>query len=106
MKELSMNDIPKWDIALEAVAKDKFAKLGRPLALADFKDLGKEYKVRFDDLMHTLCQLVTHEEWSQQAHDEQGQAISDDCLQDLFVYNRLDEDIAEKYAVTWQPNNQ
>jgi hypothetical protein len=103
MKEFSMNEIPKWDVALEAVAKDKFEKLGRPMNLENFKDLGNEYKIRFDDLMHTLSQLVTHEAWSQQGFDEQGQPVSDDHLSELFVYNRLDEEIAEKYSVVWQP---
>ena len=103
MKELNMNEIPKWDVALEAVAKDKFEKLGHPLNLEDFKQLGKEYKVRFDDLMHTLCQLVTHGVWSQQGFDPYGNPVDDEALLELFVYNRLDEKIAEKYTVVWQP---
>jgi len=103
MKEFSMNEIPKWDVALEAIAKDKFNALGRPMNLEDFKDLGQEYKVRFDDLMHTLCQLVTLEVWSQQGFDGQGQAVNNDELSELFVYNRLDEKIAETYQVIWQP---
>ncbi len=103
MKEVSMNEIPKWDVALEAIAKEKYQQLGRPMDLADFKQLGHEYKVRFDDLMHSLCQLVKYEAWSQQGFDEQGNVLSDDKLESLFVYNRLDEKIAEQYAVKWQP---
>ncbi len=103
MKELNMNEIPKWDVALEAVAKDMYAKLGRPMNLADFKQLGKDYQVRFDDLMHSLSQLVANNMWSQQGFDEHGNAVADDVLEALFVYNRLDEKIAEQYAVEWQP---
>jgi len=103
MKEMSMNEIPKWDVALEAIAKDKYKQLDRPMDLADFKQLGQEYKVRFDDLMHSLCQLVKHEAWSQQGFDSQGNAVDDGKLEELFVYNRLDEKIAELYAVKWQP---
>ena len=98
-----MNEIPKWDVALEAVAKDKFDKQGRPMNLADFKQLGKEYQVRFDDLMHSLCQLVSNGMWRQQGFDEHGNPVSDDVLETLFVFNRLDEKVAEKYAVEWQP---
>ena len=103
MNEITMNEIPKWDVALEAIAKDKYVELGRPMDLADFKQLAQEYKVRFDDLMHSLCQLVKHEAWSQHGVDEQGKVLSDDKLEELFVYNRLDEKIAEQYAVKWQP---
>lgn len=103
MKEFSMNEIPKWDVALEAVAKDKFEKMGRPMNLEDFKDLGQEYKIRFDDMMHTLCQLVTQGEWTQQGFDAQDKPVADEDLSELFVYNRLDEEIAEKYKVLWQP---
>jgi hypothetical protein len=103
MKELNMNEIPKWDVALEAVAKDTYEKQGRPMNLADFKQLCKEYEVRFDDMMHSLCQLVANEMWSQQGFDETGNSVSEDLLAELFVFNRLDEKIAEKYAVVWQP---
>lgn len=98
-----MNDIPKWDVALEAIAKDKYTNLGRPLELSDFKQLGHDYQVRFDDLMHSLCQLVKHNQWQQRGTDEQGNIVSDDKLESLFVYDRLDEKVAEKYHVTWQP---
>lgn len=98
-----MNEIPKWDVALEAVAKDMFEKQGRPMNLADFKQLGKDYQIRFDDLMHTLSQLMANNMWSQQGFDEHGNAVSDDALEALFVYNRLDEKIAEQFAVVWQP---
>ena len=103
MKELNMNEIPKWDVALEAVAKDQFEKQGKPMNLADFKQLCKEYQVRFDDMMHSLSQLVANDMWSQQGFDEQGNTVNDDALEALFVYNRLDEKIAEKYSVVWQP---
>ncbi len=103
MKELIMNEIPKWDVALEAIAKDRFDSLGKPMSFADFKELGKEYQVRIDDMMHSLCQLVANDMWSQQGFDEQGSVVSDDVLEDLFVFNRLDEKVAEKYAVVWQP---
>jgi len=102
MKDVVMKDIPKWDVALESLVKDEYAKLGRPLDLADFKRLGKEYKIRFDDMMHTLCQLVVNNEWTQQGTDEQGNVVPDDALEDLFIYNRLDEKIAEQYKVSWQ----
>jgi hypothetical protein len=103
MSELNMNEIPKWDVALEAIAKEKYNQLGRPMELSDFKQLGHEYQVRFDDLMHSLCQLVKHEQWQQQGADESGIPASDEQLESLFVYDRLDEKIAEKYHVSWQP---
>jgi len=103
MNELAMEDIPKWDVALESLAKEEFGKLGHALSLDDFKRLGTEYKIRFDDLMHSLSQLVTNEQWSQQGFDSEGNAVDQAALEELFVYNRLDEKIAVKYAVVWQP---
>ncbi|HEC28835.1 MAG TPA: hypothetical protein ENI65_04515 [Gammaproteobacteria bacterium] len=103
MNKQVMEDIPKWDVALEAVALEQFRKLGRPLGLDDFKQLANEFKIRFDDLMHSLSQLVEHNMWSQQGEDDRGNRVPDEMLDGLFVYNRLDEKIAIKYSVVWQP---
>lgn len=103
MNKPGKDEVPKWDVALEALAKEEAEKLGRPLAMQDFKRLGLEYKIRFDDLMATLHQLVTNEVWEQVGVDAKGKPVSAAILQDLFVFNRLDEKVADKYAVTWHP---
>lgn len=103
MNKSGEDDVPKWDVALEALAREEAEKLGRPLAMQDFKRLGLEYKIRFDDLMATLHQLVMNEAWDQTGVDAKGKPVSAAILQDLFVYNRLDEQVADKYAVTWKP---
>ncbi|NOY66049.1 MAG: hypothetical protein GXP13_01395 [Gammaproteobacteria bacterium] len=97
MNDFVMNDIPKWDIALENLANEEFKTLGHALDLADFKQMGKVHRIRFDDLMHTLCKLVENNEWSQKGVD-----CTEADLEELFVYDRLDEKIAEKYSVTWE----
>jgi len=98
MKDIAMNEIPKWDVALENLAREEYEKTGQSLDMDDFKQMGKKHRIRFDDLMHTLCQLVVNDVWTQQ-----GEGCNDSDLEALFVYNRLDEKIAEKYSVHWQP---
>ena len=97
MNDFVMKDIPKWDIALENLANEEFEKIGHPLNLEDFKQMGKTNRIRFDDLMHTLCKLVENDMWLQQ-----GENCTETDLEELFVYDRLDEKIAEKYSVAWQ----
>jgi len=97
MNDFAMSDIPKWDIALENLANEEFEKLGHALSLDDFKQMGKTHRIRFDDLMHTLCKLVENNVWKHQGAD-----CTEADLEELFVYDRLDEKIAEKYAVTWE----
>lgn len=97
MNDFAMKDIPKWDVALENLANEEVNKLGHALSLDDFKRMGRVHSIRFDDLMHTLCKLVENNEWAYQ-----GASCTEADLEELFVYDRLDEKIAEKYSVTWQ----
>lgn len=93
-------DVPKWDPALEALAREAYQRLGHPLGIDDFRRLGKEYQIRFHDMMATIYQLEVHGKWQHQGHDGAGNPVADD---ELYVHGRLDEKVAEKYAVVWSP---
>lgn len=65
--------IPEWDVALEALIREEHDKLGRPLVLADFQRLSRQYAIRYDDMMATLFELVIRGRWAY--FDEQGMSV-------------------------------
>jgi len=95
-------EIPKWDVALEALVTEEYNTLRRPLALDDFRRLGQAHGIRFHDIMATVYQLEVHGKWRHQGVDG-DQAASEADLAGLYVHGRLDDDTAEKFSVTWAP---
>lgn len=95
-------EIPKWDVALEALVMEEYDTIRRPLGLDDFRRLGQTHGIRFHDIMATIYQLEVHGKWRHQGVDG-NQPATPSALEGLYVHGRLDEDTAEKYAVTWSP---
>lgn len=86
--------IPKWDVALEALVKEEHEKLGRPLNLDDFRRLAQQYTFRLDDLVATLFELCIHGQWQYLNNDGKPQAITRDLLDELTAGGRIkDEDM-------------
>lgn len=56
-------EIPAWDVALEALLCETQQQEGRPLAAGDIHRLSQQYRIRFDDLMITLLELVARGRW-------------------------------------------
>lgn len=99
------DDGPSWDVALEAVAAQESRRLRRPLSVADFNRLAADLDFRTHDFLATVCELVAHGRWRHHlGEDPEGNAMSADELERLYVYGRVDEDLAEKFAVTWEPH--
>lgn len=96
-------EVPKWDVALEAMVNEEHRRLGRSLTLSDLRRLGLENKVRLHDIMATIHQLERHGKWRHQGRDDQGRPMAAEALDALFVHGRLDEDLAERYGITWAP---
>ena len=96
-------EIPKWDIALAALAKEGFEKCGRNLSLADFKRQATEHAIRFDDIMVTMFELCIQGEWQYQDADGNDRAITRDEVNNLYIGGRLaDKDVAG-YTGSWYP---
>jgi len=96
-------EIPKWDIALAALAREDFEKGGRNLTLMDFKRQATEHAIRFDDIMVTLFELCIQGEWQYQDADGNDRAITRDEVNSLYVGGRLaDKDVAG-YTGSWYP---
>ncbi|NOX76216.1 MAG: hypothetical protein GXP17_06280 [Gammaproteobacteria bacterium] len=95
-------DVPEWDIALAALARDESEKLGRALLLADFQRLAAEHAIRFDDIMVTMFELVVQGQWTYQQEDGRPRKISRDELENLYVGGRLSTSDVAQYTGLWQ----
>lgn len=96
-------EIPKWDIALAALAKEEAGKLGHGLRIADFQRLAAEHAIRFDDIMVTMFELVIQGEWRYEYPDNVTRAISRDEVEKLYVGGRLAEADVNEYVGLWSP---
>ena len=96
-------EVPKWDIALAALAKEEAEKLGHGLRIADFQRLASEHAIRFDDIMVTMFELVINKEWRYEYPDGVEKSITRDEVEKLYVGGRLaDADVIE-YVGLWLP---
>ncbi|GBE09764.1 MAG TPA: hypothetical protein ENG84_05230 [Gammaproteobacteria bacterium] len=98
------DDTPPWDVALEAVAAQESRRLRRALSIADFHRLAADLDFRTHDFLATIRQLVAHGVWRHHLGEApEGHPMSEAELERLYVHGRIDEDLAEKFAVTWEP---
>ncbi len=95
-------DVPEWDIALAALAREESEKLGRALRLTDFQRLATEHAIRFDDIMVTMFELVVRGQWTYQQEDGRPREISRDELENLYVGGRLSESDVSQYTGLWR----
>jgi len=101
--DLREDEIPKWDIALAALAREEHDKLGKPLHLQDFQRLAGEYAIRLDDIMVTMFQLVIHGEWEYRDAAGGLAPLTQETLDGLFVNRRLREEDLRGFAGAWTP---
>lgn len=96
-------EIPKWDIALAALANEIAENSGKVLTLEDFKQIAQKYAIRFDDIMVTMFELCIHEQWQYQDAEGNDRVISREEVDNLYVGGRLaDADVAA-YTGNWRP---
>ena len=99
-----LSNVPKWDIALEALAKEEAKKLGRALQTADFLNLAKEHAIRFDDIMVTIFELVLNDKWEYKDKDNKAKEITRDEVNNLYVNGRLKDQDVQEYDGFWSPS--
>jgi len=99
----SNEDMPKWDVALAALAGDEFRKEARPLTLNDFRNLAKEYAIRLDDIMETMFLLAINREWVYTDRTGKEQPLDQGTLDALYVKRRLSAEELGTFDGTWQP---
>lgn len=101
---MSLNeDMPKWDVALAALAGDEFRKKASPLTLNDFRSLAKEHAIRLDDIMETMFLLAVNKEWVYTDRTGKKQAFDQDTLEALNNKRRLSEKNLGTFVGVWQP---
>lgn len=96
-------EVPQWDIALAALAREESQKLERPLTLADFRRLAGEYAIRFDDIMVTVFELCIHGEWEYRADTGALHPIEREAVDRLYVGGRLAEKDVAEFTGHWRP---
>jgi hypothetical protein len=96
-------EIPKWDVALEALVLEEYAKLNCPLKVDDFHNLSIEYSIRFDDIMETVFALTLEGKWTYQDQNGRDKEITQDMVDDLYVNARLHEDDVRGFTGGWRP---
>lgn len=96
-------EVPAWDVALEALFREEHLKRGRPLEVGDFLHLSRQYVIRFDDIMYTLFELILNDKW--QYLDEQGEAvvITRDQVERLRGDGRIELADVSGFLGGWQP---
>ncbi len=83
-------EVPLWDVALEAMLVDEYEKHDRPLTIEDFRRLASEYKIRFDDIMATVFELTLHGRWTYLREDGVPRVFLRDEVERFYVNGRLD----------------
>ena len=101
----SDEDMPKWDVALAALARDEFRKKARPLMLDDFRGLAREHAFRLDDIMETMFLLVIHKEWVYTDRTGKEQVMEQDTLDALYSKRRLPEEDLSAFDGVWRPSS-
>jgi hypothetical protein len=96
-------NMPKWDVALAALAGDACRKKGGPLTLEDFHQLAREHAIRLDDIMETLFLLAINGEWIYTDSSGRPQTLTQDILDGLYVKRRLSEQDLSTFDGNWRP---
>ena len=94
---------PKWDVALESLARDEFQKKAAPLTLDDFHNLASKHAMRLDDIMETMFLLAIHNEWIYTDRNGQPQQLDQETLDGLYVKRRLTDDDLASFDGDWRP---
>jgi hypothetical protein len=95
--------MPKWDVALAALAHDEYRKKNAPLTLDDFHHLAKQHAIRLDDIMETMFQLAINDEWTYSDNNGRPQAMDQSTLDNLYVKRRLSEEDLSSFDGSWRP---
>ncbi len=99
----SNKEMPKWDVALAALAKDTFQKKAAPLVLDDFHYLAGEHAIRFDDIMESMFQLAINGEWKYTDSSGNERVLDQATLDSLYIKRRLSEEDLSAFDGGWQP---
>jgi hypothetical protein len=96
-------EIPQWDVALQALLREEYNKLKTPLTVADVRRLATQYIIRFDDLMFTLFELTVQGHWRYQNEAGVSVVITREHKDALWAQARPDPaGVAAMYPGGWR----
>ncbi|MBI1195089.1 MAG: hypothetical protein GC138_04520 [Gammaproteobacteria bacterium] len=98
-------DMPKWDVALEALLVDEARLQTRPLNIEDFKGLAARYQIRFDDIMATVLELTVHGLWGYMRADGVIEVLSRKKVDGLYKQGRLYAEDLASFDGGWYPRD-
>lgn len=96
-------EIPRWDVALEALVREESEKQQRSLQIADFRRLANQYAIRFDDIMATVFELTLEGVWEYRDRQGAPRALARQDVDGLYVNGRLAEDDVQAFSGSWRP---
>ncbi|TCK19206.1 hypothetical protein DFR30_2503 [Thiogranum longum] len=99
----SEESMPKWDVALAAMASDACKQKAAPLTLDDFHQLAAGHAIRLDDIMETVFLLVINNKWRYTDASGNEQQLDQDTLDRLYVKRRLSEKDLATFNGGWEP---
>ena len=102
MNTTDPNDV-QWDVALEALLTERFHSQGQPLDLAVLRNLAEFHTIRLDDILDTLCKLVSHGHWSYTGNDGQPLEPDHDMCRLLKANHRLNDTQLARLGGRWLP---
>lgn len=95
--------MPRWDVALAAMAADACKQKAAPLTLDDFHRLAGEHAIRLDDIMETMFLLVINQVWRYIDTSGNEQQLDQETLDRLYVKRRLSEKDLARFDGGWEP---
>ena len=95
--------MPKWDVALAALANEEFRRKGADMTLSDFRGLAKQHGIRLDDIMETMFLLAINDEWVYTDRSGHIQPLDQAALDKLYVKRRLSEKDLQSFDGGWRP---
>jgi len=99
-------DIPKWDVALEALMREECVNNDKSLNLADIERLADTYSIRFDDLMVTVLELVVHKCWQYKTLKGKVINITQKELDQLYCGGRIKKKEVVHLTGFWRPKEE
>lgn len=95
--------VPKWDVALEALAREEYHKKQAALDVDDLRRLALEYAIRFDDIVVTLFELCLHGEWQYRDRAGRAEEMTRERYDELTAGGRLKDRDLVGFDGGWSP---
>ncbi len=94
---------PLWDEGIAALLDSEYARLQKPLTMADLRSHAIEHAVRIGDILETLFLMGIYGDWKYTDEDGVEQTLDEDALNALYAKGRLEESDLAAFPGLWLP---